>query len=461
MDTVIWQILVQIILIAINAFFAASEIAVISLNEVKLRRQIEAGDQKAKKMLRMVEEPTGFLSTIQVGITLAGFLGSAFAAESFSNLLVVWLIDTCKITFIPFEVLDTIAVILITLVLSFFTLVLGELVPKRIAMRNPEGLARRVCGVILALSKFMHPIVWLLSASTNGLLRLFGINPNEVNEDVSEEDILDLVDAVEEQGEIDNDTKEMIENVFEFDNTAISDIMTRRSDMTVLYESDTSEEIMTTILESGFSRFPVCGEDTDDVKGVVLAREYLFALHENRDVCLTDLMQKPKFVPDTLPANILFRDMRESKVHLAIVVDEYGQTAGLITMEDLLEEIVGNIYDETDEPETPDIVEMGENVWQVAGATPIEDVSETIGVTLRGEDDTFDTFGGFVIANLAYIPQDGETPEFTYQNLSVKVLSIAEKRIELTEVIKTVIDEAGGEEETSTVEEIPEEQYFN
>ena len=218
---------------------------------------------------------------------------------------------------------------------------------------------------------------------------------------------------------------------------------------------------MTTILESGFSRFPVCGEDTDDIKGVVLAREYLFALHENRDVCLTDLMQKPKFVPDTLPANILFRDMRESKVHLAIVVDEYGQTAGLITMEDLLEEIVGNIYDETDEPETPDIVEMGENVWQVAGATPIEDVSETIGVTLRGEDDTFDTFGGFVIANLAYIPQDGETPEFTYQNLSVKVLSIAEKRIELTEVIKTVIDEAGGEEETSTVEEIPEEQYFN
>lgn len=461
MDTVIWQILVQIILIAINAFFAASEIAVISLNEVKLRRQVEAGDAKAKKMLRMVEEPTGFLSTIQVGITLAGFLGSAFAADSFSDLLVGWLVNTCKITFIPLGVLDTVAVILITIVLSFFTLVLGELVPKRVAMRNPEGLARRVCGVILGLSKALRPIVWLLSASTNGILRLFGINPNETGEDVSEEDILDLVDAVEEQGEIDNDTKEMIENVFEFDNTAVSEIMTRRSDMTVLYESDTAEEIMNTILESGFSRFPVCGEDTDDVKGVVLAREYLFALHENREVSLTELMQKPKFVPDTLPANVLFRDMRESKVHMAIVVDEYGQTAGLITMEDLLEEIVGNIYDETDAPEVPDIVEIGENIWHVAGATPIEDAAEIIGVELRGEDDTFDTFGGFVIANLAYIPQDGETPEFTYQNLSVKVLSIAEKRIEMTEVVKTVTDEDGEAEETETVEDSSEEQYFN
>ena len=461
MDTVIWQILVQIILIAINAFFAASEIAVISLNEVKLRRQVEAGDAKAKKMLRMVEEPTGFLSTIQVGITLAGFLGSAFAADSFSDLLVGWLVNTCKITFIPLGVLDTVAVILITIILSFFTLVLGELVPKRVAMRNPEGLARKVCGVILGLSKALRPIVWLLSASTNGILRLFGINPNETGEDVSEEDILDLVDAVEEQGEIDNDTKEMIENVFEFDNTAVSEIMTRRSDMTVLYESDTAEEIMNTILESGFSRFPVCGEDTDDVKGVVLAREYLFALHENSEVSLTELMQKPKFVPDTLPANVLFRDMRESKVHMAIVVDEYGQTAGLITMEDLLEEIVGNIYDETDAPEVPDIVEIGENVWHVAGATPIEDAAEIIGVELRGEDDTFDTFGGFVIANLAYIPQDGETPEFTYQNLSVKVLSIAEKRIEMTEVVKTVTDEDGEAEETETVEDSSEEQYFN
>ncbi len=433
---IFWQILVQLLLIAVNAFFAASEIAVISLNEVKLRRQVEAGDAKAKKMLRMVEEPTGFLSTIQVGITLAGFLGSAFAAEGFSDPLVAWLMRTFSIASSFEALLNTVAVILITIILSFFTLVLGELVPKRVAMRNPERLARAVCGFILGLSKVLKPVVWLLSASTNGLLRLLGINPNETNEDVSEEDILDLVDAVEEQGEIDTDTKEMIENVFEFDNTAVSEIMVRRSDMTVLHETDTREDVMRTLVESGYSRFPVCGENSDDIKGIVLAREFLFAAQEEGEVDLAALVQPVKFVPDSLPANRLFRDMRESKVHMAIVVDEYGQTAGLITMEDLLEEIVGNIYDETDEPEERQITELDENRWNILGSTPVGDVEETIGVTIRGEEDTYDTVGGFVIANIEYIPQDGETPEFTYQNLEVKVLTVKEKRIELVEITK-------------------------
>lgn len=434
------QLLVQVILIALNAFFAASELSLVSLNEVKLRRQADSGeDPKAKKLLKIVEQPTGFLSTIQIGITLAGFLGSAFAADGFSDGLVDWLMFTCKIDFISRNVLDTIAVVLITLILSFFTLVFGELIPKRIAMRDPDKFARRVCGVISALSRALKPLVWVVSASTNGLLRLFGMNPDETGEDVSEEDIMDLVDAVEEQGEIDTDTKEMIENVFEFDNTAVSEIMVRRSDMTVLRETDTYEDVMKVLVESGFSRFPVCGEDTDDIKGIVLAREYLFATIDTPSCKVTDVMQPVKFVPDTLPANRLFRDMRESKVHMAIVVDEYGQTAGLVTMEDLLEEIVGNIYDETDAPEIPEISEVEPNRWHIIGGTLVEDVEDAIGVTIRGEEDTFDTIGGFVIANLEYIPQDGETPEFTYKNLTVKVLTVKEKRIELTEIIKTEV----------------------
>ncbi len=451
---IFWKLLLQVVLIALNAFFAASEIAVISLNEVKLRRQAEEGDAKAKRMLRMVENSTGFLSTIQVGITLAGFLGSAFAAESFSDPLVAWMMRVFDISASLYGLLDTVAVILITLILSFFTLVLGELVPKKVAMRNPEKLARRVCGFIAWLSKVLKPVVWLLSVSTNGVLRLFGINPNETVEDVSEEDILDLVDAVEEQGEIDNDTKEMIENVFEFDNTAVSDIMIRRSDMTVVYESDTVAEVLETVKESGLSRFPVCGEDTDDVKGILLAREFMFALHDDPDFKWTELVQKVKFVPETVPANVLFQDMRESKVHMAIVVDEYGQTAGLVTMEDLLEEIVGNIYDETDAPEIPDIVEQEPCRWHVAGGTPIEDAEEVIGIDLHDEDDSYDTVGGFVIANLAYIPQDGETPEFTYKNLSVKVLSITDKRIELTEFIKhEIVEDEDSDEESTESEE--------
>ena len=449
MPVVIWQLLVQVILIALNAFFAASEIAVISLNEVKLRRQLEEGDEKAAKLLKMVEDSTGFLSTIQVGITLAGFLGSAFAADGFSEYLVKFLVDTCKLTTVPESVLDTASVIVITLVLSFFTLVLGELVPKRIAMRNSEKLARRVCGFIAGLSVLLRPVVWLLSVSTNGILRMCGINPHESDEDVSEEDILDLVDAVEEQGEIDSDTKEMIENVFEFDNTTVGEIMVRRSDMTVLYETDSSEDILRTIQSSGLSRFPVCGEDTDDIKGIILAKEYLFMAFRNAECKLSDVMQKAMFVPDTLLANRLFQDMRESQTHMAIVVDEYGQTAGLVTMEDLLEEIVGNIYDESDEPELPEIIEQESNVWQIAGGAPIEEVEEAVGMQLRGEEDTYDTFGGFIIANLAYIPQDEETPEFTYQNLTVKILLVRDKRIELAEVVKSeaeaVVDTEGEE----------------
>ncbi len=430
------SLLVQVVLIALNALFAASEMALVSLNESKLRRQVENGDTKAAKLLKIVEEPNGFLSTIQIGITLAGFLGSAFAAENFAEPLSNVIFYKWGWTFFGIELWAGIAVVVITIILSYFSLILGELVPKRVALRNPEGFARKVCGMISGLSKVLKPVIWFLSVSTSGVLRLMGIDPNENTEAASEEDIMGMVDAIEEQGEIDNDTKEMIENVFEFDNTPVSDMMVRRSDMTVIYDTDTTEEIMETILSSGLSRFPVCGEDTDDIKGIIRAREYLIALRNNPDVKVSDLLQDVKFVPDTLPANRLFRDMRENKVHMAIVVDEYGQTAGLITMEDLLESIVGNIYDESDAPEIPEIQETEPNHWYVVGGMLVEDAAEVIGVSLRGEEDNYDTVGGFVIANLAYIPQDGETPAFTYQNLEVKVLLVKEKRIEMVEIIK-------------------------
>ena len=447
------KLLIQAALIALNALFAASELSLVSLNEAKLRRQAENGDKKAEQLLKIVEQPTGFLSTIQVGITLAGFLGSAFAAESFSGVLANWLYHGCDLKFLTVAAWDTVAVIFITIVLSYFSLILGELVPKRVAMRNPEGFARKVCGLIAGLTKALKPVVWFLSVSTNGVLRLLRINPNESTEVVSEEDIMGLVDAVEEQGEIDTDTKEMIENVFEFDNTAVSEIMVRRADMTVIYESDSREKILQTMLESGLSRFPVCGENTDDIKGILRAREYLFAVHQNPDCRLRDVIREAKFVPETVPANLLFKEMRENKIHMAIVVDEYGQTAGLVTMEDLLESIVGNIYDETDVPEAPEIESLGEDHWLVAGSMSVEDAAEEIGVELRGEEDSFDTVGGFVLAKLAYIPQDDETPEFTYQNLLVKVLTVKEKRIEKIEIFKTQSEENG---EKGTDEQDPD-----
>ncbi len=446
------RLLVQVLLIAINALFAATEIAVISLNEVKLRRQSEGGDKKAKKMLKMVEEPTGFLSTIQVGITLAGFLGSAFAAEGFSDPFVHFLVDTCGITFISRGVLDAISVILITLLLSFFTLVFGELVPKRIAMRNAEKLARGVSGFITGLSRVMKPVVWLLSVSTNGILRLFGINPNETAEEVSQEDILDMVDAVEEQGEIDTETREMIENVFEFDNITVNDIMVRRSDMTLIGRDDSQEKIIQTIVESGFSRFPVYGEREDDIVGILRAREYLLAVREGGSCKPEEVMHTPRFVPDSLSASVLFRNMQREKNHMVIAVDEYGQTAGLVTMEDLIEEVMGNIYDETDAPEEPNIQPLEEGKWKIQGNTPLEEVQEELRFLFDEEEaEAHETFGGFIVGQLEYIPNEGETPELDYRRLHIRVTEVADKRIEWTEVTVS-------EEEPQTEDEESDER---
>ena len=258
-DPLIWQLLLQVVLIAINAFFASTEIAVISLNANKVRRMAEEGDRKAKQMLKMVEVPEGFLSTIQIAITLAGFLGSAFAADNFASRLTDWMINVQGVAIAP-DTLNTIAVILITLILSYFTLVFGELVPKRVAMQKPDQVARMSAGIITALSIIMKPIVWLLSVSTNGVLRLMRMNPHAEEETVTEEEIRLMVDIGEEKGAIETVEKEMIENIFEFNNTTAKDVMTHRTNVTAIWKEDTPEDIMTAIRESGLSRFPVYDE---------------------------------------------------------------------------------------------------------------------------------------------------------------------------------------------------------
>ena len=266
------QLLVVLILILVNAFFAAAEIAVISLNDVKVRHDAEEGDKKALKLLRLVDDPTKFLSTIQIAITLAGFLASAFAADTFSDRLVHWLVETRGVS-APANVLNTVCLIVITLILSYFTLVLGELVPKRVAMARSQQVTALTSGVVLAAGAVFKPFVWLLTASTNGLLRLMRIDPNAANEDVSEEGIRLMVDLGGETGAIEASEKEMIENIFEFNNITAEDVMVHRKDMVVVWLDDTHEEIMRTITDSGLSRFPVFGETVDDVRGILRTRE--------------------------------------------------------------------------------------------------------------------------------------------------------------------------------------------
>ena len=432
----IWsQLLLQVVLIAVNAFFAATEIAVISLNENKLRKQAEEGDGKAAQMLKMVEQPAGFLSTIQIGITLAGFLGSAFAADNFASKIVRYLVDEVQLTAIPEHVLNTLAVVLITIILSYFTLIFGELVPKRVAMQKSDQVARAVCGIINGISKVVKPVVWLLSVSTNGVLRLMRIDPNAEEEQVTEEEIRMMVDIGEEKGTIEANEKEMSDNVFEFNNMTAEDCMIHRTDVTAIWVEDTPDEIVKTIEETGLSRFPVYNEDLDDVLGILFTRDYLLNLRAENPKPLRELLRPAYFVPESVQADVLFREMQTQKVHMAIVVDEYGGTSGIVTLEDLLEEIVGNIYDEFDPQAEQDIALVEENTWRVAGGVDLETLNEALKIELP-TDEEYDTLGGLIFSQLTSIPKDGATPEMDCFGLHIKVEEIKERRVEWALVSK-------------------------
>ncbi len=427
---------ILIILTAINAFFAAAEIAVISLSETKLKKQAEEGDRKAKKLLTLMQAPDSFLSAIQIAITLAGFLNAAFAADSFADPLVNWLVNDLHFTVLPVGVLNTIMVIVVTILLSYFTLVLGELVPKRVAMKKTEGVARATVGVVWAVATVFRPIIWLLSKSTNGVLRLMHIDPKADEEEVSEDEIRMMVDLGEERGAIQSNEKELIDNIFEFNNTTAEDVMVHRTDMVMIWVDDTPEEILHTIQESGMSRFPVYEEDADDIVGILNTRDYLLNAQLTAPKPLRELLRSAYFVPESVRTDILFRDMQSKKVHLAIVVDEYGGTSGLVTMEDLLEEIVGNIYDEFDPQEEKEIEQVDQNLWRISGSCELEQVAEALDMEFP-EDVESDTLGGLVFAQLSAIPQDGSQVEVDTCGLHIKVLELTDRRVEWALVSKT------------------------
>lgn len=428
MDSIPQQLFLQFFLILLNAFFAMTEIAVISLSPARLRKLAEDGDKTAPRLLKLVEEPAGFLSTIQIGITLAGFLASAFAAENFSDVLVSWLYNDLGFHAIPVDALDTLAVIVITIILSYFTLVLGELTPKRIAMQKPLEVAKLSCGVVSALYFVMRPVIWLLSASTNGLLRLLHMKVEAEEETVTEEEIRMMVDLGEARGAIESEEKEWIENVFDFGDAMARDVMTHVSDVTAIPLDAADEEIMETIRQTGLSRYPVYDEDEDDVVGILSARVFLLDRTGDAPSPLKDLLRPAYCVPDTLKATSLLRDMQSQKIHLAVVVDEYGAMAGLITMEDLVEEIVGKIYDEFDPSDPVDIEMVEPGLWRITGTAHIDDVAEALDVELP-EDLEFDTLGGLVFSRLNTIPEDGATLDVEAYSLEIHVEAIEDRRI--------------------------------
>lgn len=427
---IILKLVLLFVLIFFNAFFAMSEIAIISLNDTKMQKLAEEGNKKAKQIVKLTENPNRFLSTIQIGVTLAGFLASASASQNFADLLMNALKHTAIVNVIPESVINGISVVLITIITSYFSLVLGELAPKRIAMQVPEKVSFKVVGILLFIAKIAKPFVKVLSVSTNGVVHLFGFDPNADEENVTEEEIRMMVDVGGEKGVIEDSQKEMIDNIFEFDDLDAGDIMTHRTDMTAIEVSRSLEEVAELAIENGYSRIPVYEDDPDSIVGVLYAKDLLKYVGHNipADLTISKVMRKALYVPETQSCGDLFKAMNDSHTQFAVVVDEYGGTAGIVTLEDVLESIVGNIQDEYDD-EDEEIVQINETTFTIDGITDLDEVDELVGTKLPEGD--YDTLGGFVISLLGYLPSesDPEPAVAEYDNLRFTVLNFEDRRI--------------------------------
>ncbi len=433
-NSIMGPLLLQLTLILVNAFFACAEIAVISMNDNKMARMAAIGDKRAIRLEDLTKQPARFLSTIQVGITLAGFLASAFAAENFSDYLVNWLIGLGVTVAAP--TLNTLAVVFITLILSYFTLVLGELVPKRIAMRHAEKLALALSGTLYFIAQLFHPVVWLLTHSTNGVLRLLGIDPNAEDDVITEEEIRMMVDEGSEKGAITYNEKDMIQRIFEFNDKTAEDIMTHRTEVSVLWLDESVEQWEETIFMSRHSVYPVCDESADNIVGILKVKDFIRIADRTRDNLLDQALRPAYFVPEAVRADVLFHNMKNSRNHFAIVLDEYGGMSGIITMNDLLEEIVGDLEDDDLVPaEKPLIEAIDSQTWKISGAAPLETVAMQLRVELPEND--YDTFGGFVFGLLGSIPEDGSTPELEEYGLQIKVTEIKNHRLHTAVVCLT------------------------
>lgn len=415
MSDIVNQLLLQLVLILLNAFFAATEIAVISLNERKVRARAEDGDRKALKMVKMIENPTQFLSTIQIGITLAGFLASAFAADNFAAKLSGFMIRSFSIPESSAEVVNTFAVIVITLILSFFTLVLGELVPKRVAMKHKEKLAEGVCGIISLLSVVLRPFIFLLTVFTNAILKLLGIDPYEKDEPVSKEDIVLMLDAGADDGSFGTSDIAYIKNVFKMDKMTARNVMTPRKAIVSIPYNISYDEIITIIEEEDFSRIPVINDD-ERITGILHSRDFLLK-YRREGFKLEDAMLEPVFVPETAPIDEVFTMMQKSQRHLAVVINEYGDTSGIVTMEDIFEELVGEIWDEYEEP-VEEITENADGSYKVVCSASVDDFLELLDIE-QDEDSDATTVNGWIVEILGEIPEKGTI--FEYDNFTVEI----------------------------------------
>ncbi len=428
----VWgYILLLVVLIALNAFFAGSEIAIVSLNDAKLEKLANEGNKKAKILYGMTEKPTKFLSTIQIGVTLSGFLSSAVAADTFADYIVI-LFENVNI---PTSTVRLVSIFVITLLLTFVTLIFGELLPKRAAMQDPEKISFLVVGPVNFCYKLFKPLVWLVSKTVDGIGKLIGISETDGQQEYSEEEIRIMVDAGNEKGLIEDGEKQMINNVFELNDRTVGEVMTHRTDMVSLQINDPIEKVMNTFEETGYSRIPIYGDDIDSIEGVLYIKDLFkyFTGKEQKPFHIKDYMRDVLFVYENMKCDDLLPLFQKNKVQIAIVLDEYGGTYGIITMEDLLESIVGNIQDEYDEDEQDEIEKVNDEHYIVDGATLIEDVSDLIGIHL--DDSENDTIGGLVMDKLGRVPAEGENASVKIGNVTLTVKSMDDQSIDKIDIL--------------------------
>ena len=436
------QLIVLVILILLNAYFAASEIAFISLNDAKIEKQAKDGNKKAKQIEKMLKEPSKFLATIQIGITLAGFLSSAFASETFADMLAPIL--NSWIPAVSIGVWKSISIIIITIILSFFTLVFGELVPKRLAMKHYEKISFATIGVIRAISIITAPFVKLLTVVTNAISRIFGVGENE-EETVTEEEIKMMVNQGEEKGTIEEEEKELINNVFEFNDITVSEIMRHRKDIFAVDMGISNEELLDELTqeEYRYSRIPVYDETIDEIKGILYVKDILKNI-KKKNFKVKNLIKEAYFVSQNRLINEVFKELQKNKMQIAIVVDEYGGTAGLVTMEDILEELVGDIYDEYDKEEK-EYEKIDDNTYMLAGSLPIYDVNKLLDAKIPEGD--YDTISGFLQEELGRIPEDEEKPVIETEKVTYKIEEYEDKRILKVKACKNNVIETNEEKE--------------
>lgn len=416
------QIVVLIILIALNAFFAASEMAFVSLNDAKVEKEAKEGNKKAKQIHKMIKEPSKFLATIQIGITLAGFLSSAFASESFADDLAPILNNLIPI---GLSTWNTISIVLITMILSYFTLVFGELVPKRIAMKNYEKIAYGSVGIIRGISIVTAPFVRFLTFSTNMISKIFGVSAQD-EETVTEEEIRMMVDVGEEKGAIEEEEKELINNVFEFNDKVVSEVMLHRTEIFAVDIKSNISDILAEIDDFKYSRIPVYEESIDDIKGILYTKDLIKFLKKQKDGKVKSIMREAYFVSENKPINDLFKELQKNKKQIAVVLDEYGGTSGIITMEDILEELVGNIFDEYDEVEL-EYEKIDDNTFMINGNVSVYEAKKILEIDIQDGD--YDTLSGYLIEQLGRIPKDNEKPVIETQEVTYKIEEYEDKRI--------------------------------